>query len=89
MEVLQGGQHDRDAVRLRALLGRSRLLEVGGLPAYEHAAQIARQCRRAGESVSNSLDCLIAAVAIRDGVDVLHQNRDFEAIARHSPLRLA
>lgn len=31
-------------------------------------------------------DCLIAAVAIGAGAEVLHRNEDFEVIARHSGL---
>jgi predicted nucleic acid-binding protein len=33
-----------------------------------------------------STDVLIAAVALRSGATVLHRHRDFDAIARHSPL---
>jgi predicted nucleic acid-binding protein len=33
-------------------------------------------------------DCLIAAVAIRNGVSVLHRDRDFEVIARHTDLKV-
>ena len=31
-------------------------------------------------------DCLIAAVAIREGAALLHRDEDFEVIARHSSL---
>ena len=34
------------------------------------------------------LDCLLAAVAIREGVPLLHNDRDFEVLARHTPLEL-
>jgi predicted nucleic acid-binding protein len=64
------------------------MLPVGGLATYEHAAAIWRSCREAGEQVRDKTDCLIAAVAIREGVTVLHADRDFDAIARHAPLRL-
>jgi predicted nucleic acid-binding protein len=30
--------------------------------------------------------CLIAAVAIRNGISLMHRDADFDAIARHSPL---
>lgn len=35
------------------------------------------------------IDCLIAAVALRHGVPVLHHDADFEALARHTPLQIA
>jgi predicted nucleic acid-binding protein len=34
-------------------------------------------------------DCLVAAIAIRNGVRVLHNDRDYEVLARHTPLRVA
>ena len=34
------------------------------------------------------MDCLIAAVAIRERAHVLHRDRDFDVIARHTDLRL-
>jgi predicted nucleic acid-binding protein len=33
--------------------------------------------------------CLIAAVAIRNDVPVLHHDADFDVLARHTPLRVA
>jgi predicted nucleic acid-binding protein len=33
------------------------------------------------------IDCLIAAVAIRRGVPVLHRDEVFEVIGKHSPLK--
>lgn len=35
------------------------------------------------------IDYVIAAVAIREHAEVLHHDRDFDAIARHTPLQLA
>lgn len=64
------------------------MLRVGGLESYERAAAIHRRCRVRGETVRNMTDCLIAAVAIREDVPILALDRDFEVIARHTPLRL-
>jgi predicted nucleic acid-binding protein len=49
---------------------------------------IYRACRRRGETVHSQIDCLIATVAIRADSSLLHADADFEAIARHTPLRL-
>jgi len=35
-----------------------------------------------------STDCLIAAIAIDNGVPVWHRDRDFDAIAQYTPLRV-
>jgi predicted nucleic acid-binding protein len=64
------------------------MLRVGGLDTNERAADIARACRLHGETIRRGLDCLVAAVAIREGVTVLHADRDFDAIARHTALRV-
>jgi len=38
--------------------------------------------------VRSLTDCLIATVAIRSALDVIHADRDFAAIARHTELEL-
>lgn len=88
MEVLAGARDDAHLDSLRRLLAGASLLETG--PAdYEHAAALYRTCRRAGETARKTIDCLIAAVAIREDVPVLHADADFDVLARHTPLRLA
>jgi len=85
MEVLAGARgkgHRRD---IEKLLARYRTLET--LPVdYDVAATTYRSCRRGGETPRSLIDCLIAAVAIRAGVALLHADRDFDVIARHSRL---
>jgi hypothetical protein len=71
---------------LRRRLLRFRMLRVGGLETFELSAAIYRACRARGETVRSMLDCLIAAVAIREGASLLHADRDFDVIARHTPL---
>lgn len=67
MELLAGCRTDREvAATRRALLGLT-LARVGGLDTYERGAAVARACLRAGEPVRSGMDCLVAAVAIRDG----------------------
>jgi predicted nucleic acid-binding protein len=51
------------------------------------AVELYRSGRRAGLSIRSSIDCLIAACAIRNQLEVLHRDRDYDAIARVSPLR--
>lgn len=54
---------------------------------YELAAVLYRSCRSRGETVRRLIDCLIAAVAVRAGVEILHADADFEALARHTDVR--
>jgi predicted nucleic acid-binding protein len=56
---------------------------------YDAAAALYRRCRRQGETVRKLIDCLIAAVAIRATIPVLHNDRDFDVLARHTELQVA
>jgi predicted nucleic acid-binding protein len=89
MEVLAGARDDGDRDELRRMLYGCTFLAVDGPADYERAAEVYRACRRAGETVRKLTDCLIATVAMRHGVELLHLDADFPAIARHMPLRLA
>ena len=86
MEVLAGARSERHLRDLRHLLARAETVET--LPSdYDAAASIYRSCRRDGETPRSLIDCLIAAIAIRGGATVLHADRDFSVIARHSTLQ--
>jgi predicted nucleic acid-binding protein len=52
------------------------------------AAVIYRELRWRGVTVRSQIDTLIAAVAIRLELPVLHRDRDFPSIAAHTPLEL-
>lgn len=84
MEVLAGARDDDHHQRLRRLLARCDYLPVEGLASYEAAAGLYRACREAGETVRALTDCLIGEVAVRVGVSVLHNDRDFDVLARHA-----
>jgi len=88
MEVLAGAKDEADRDELRQLLYGCAFLSVDGPADYEQAAEIYRACRRGGETIRKLSDCLIAAVAIRTGAELLHLDADFPAIARYAPLRL-
>jgi predicted nucleic acid-binding protein len=54
---------------------------------FEEAVQLYRTARRRGLTVRSSVDCLIAACAIRHSLTVLHTDRDYTSLSRISPLR--
>lgn len=88
MEVLAGARSPAEEQRLSAFMAIARRTPCERVD-YVEAARIHRACREHGERVRSMLDCLIAAVAIRADVPVLHRDRDFAAIARHADLDLA
>ena len=89
MEVLAGARDVAHGERLRRLLFGCDLLPLTGLSDYEDAASLYRRCRGAGNTIRSLTDCLIAVVAIRNGAEILHADRDFDTIARHAPLQIA
>lgn len=87
MELLAGTRNAGERSKLRArLIGLPRLT-LRGLADFESAAELYRACRMRGATVRKLIDCLIAAVAIRENVTVLHNDRDYEVLARHTRLR--
>lgn len=86
MEVLAGARDDRHLTDLRGLLAGGTLLATESVD-YEEAAALYRICRRHGETPRKLIDCLIAAIAIRSDVPILHADSDFEVLARHTALR--
>jgi len=88
MEVLAGALSSADRASLRARLLALPVLPLRGLSGYEAAAELFRSCRRAGEQIRKMTDCLVAVPTIEAGATLLHADRDFDALARHTPLRL-
>lgn len=89
MELLAGCSDEAAVLRIQRMLGRYEILEVEGLTDFEDAAGIYRACRAGGETVRSMVDCLIAAVALREGRPLLTVDRDFDVIARYAGLELA
>ncbi len=87
-EVLAGVRSDSDLEDVRDRILAFPVLHLHGLDGYESAADLYRTCRAAGETLSSLVDCLIAVPAIEAGATVLAADRDFEVLARHTPLRL-
>jgi len=54
---------------------------------YREAINLYRTGRKTGVTIRSSVDCLIAACALRNDLTVLHRDRDFGHIAGFSGLR--
>jgi predicted nucleic acid-binding protein len=87
-EVLQGFRDEGAYRKARSAMFAFPVLESPlGRPVFEDAVGLYRTARRAGLTVRSSVDCLIAACAIRHDVEVLHRDRDFPTLAKVSALR--
>jgi predicted nucleic acid-binding protein len=87
MEVLAGARDQEHLVQLRRLLARATLLPTESID-YDTAAAVYRSCRSQGKTIRKLIDCLIAAVAMRANVTLLHLDQDFTAIAAVMDLRM-
>jgi predicted nucleic acid-binding protein len=89
MEVLAGARSDADARRLRNMLTSVAWLPCDPAADFEGAARIYRHCRLNGVTPRSVNDCLIASIALRTDAALLTADRDFDALTRCVPLRLA
>lgn len=87
-EILQGFADERAFLRARDAMHALPIVESPlRRDVVDLAVDLYRAARRGGFTVRSGVDCLIAACAIRNDLEVLHHDRDFDAIARVSPLR--
>ena len=87
-EVLQGFNSEPAYVRARESMLALPIVESPiGQQRFLEAVDLYRMARRQGLTIRSGVDCLIAACAIRHQLEVLHRDRDFDALARVSPLR--
>ncbi len=87
-EVLQGFDDEstyriaRDAMMALPMVESPLSLEV-----VDEAVDLYRRARRAGFTIRSGVDCLIGACALRNDLEVLHDDRDFDTLGRVSQLR--
>lgn len=87
-EVLQGFREE-GAFRIarNSMLALPIVESPLAVEVVEEAVALYRTARRQGLTVRSSVDCLIAACALRHGLMVLHRDRDFPLLARVSGLQ--
>lgn len=82
LEVLQGCATPRALAAARAALAGFDRVELAGWRAADAAAGRYRTLRRAGVTPRSTIDTLIASWCIDHDAALLHDDRDFDAIAR-------
>ena len=85
-EVLQGLRHDKEVRRVERELSTFTILRLSHLADFRAAAGLYRAARRRGVTIRSTIDCLIAAVCIRQDVQLLHSDQDFNRLADLSTL---
>ena len=87
-EVLQGFDDERVFSRASESMLALPIVESPlGESIFLDAARLFRSGRRAGLTIHSSIDCLLAACAIRHHLTVAHIDRDYEQLAKISVLK--
>lgn len=86
MELLTGADTPARADALDKLTNGLPLVGIDPRLDFRQAAAIHLAVRQQGKTVRSLVDCLIAAVAMRHEVPVLHKDSDYVAIAECLPL---
>ena len=86
-EVLQGIRFDADFIKTKEYLGDLIFLPMRHAT-FIQSAEIYRSLRKKGVTIRKPVDCMIASVAIEYNIHLLHNDRDFDYIAKHSKLSI-
>lgn len=82
-EVLQGVKTENDFNTVKKYLDTQRFyLLKDEKESFASAAKIYFKCRKKGITIGSTIDCLIAQTAIENNLFLLHNDSDFENIAK-------
>lgn len=86
LELLMGAIDDTEWKTLAAYVANRTMLEPSPL-SWQNSARIYFDLRRQGKTVRSTVDCCIAQLALERNILLLHNDRDFDAIATVRPLK--
>ena len=87
-EVLQGIPGEREFERMRGVFDAMPFHSGGAFGTAVAAAKHFRRLRAAGVTVRKTVDVLIATVCIENRLELLHRDRDFDAMEKVLGLRV-
>ncbi len=87
-EILQGIRDDEIFSEIKCYLLEFPIYNPKDVDTYIFASNIFRQCKKKGKTVRKTVDCLIAAIAIENGLILLHNDRDFDSIKQCADLKV-
>ena len=86
LELLQGCKSEKEWLRLSEYLEGQNYLETKS-STWKSAARIFYELRKKGITVRSPIDCCIAQIAMERRVLLIHNDRDFDVIAKSFPLQ--
>ena len=82
-EVLQGVKTEKDFDMAKRYLDTQRFYSLKDeKESFASAARIYFKCRKKGITIGSTIDCLIAQTAIENSLFLLHNDSDFDNIAK-------
>lgn len=87
-EVLQGIKNDKDYAEVKKSLLSFPVYSLKGVDSFIAAADLYRKCRKKGLTIRNTIDLLIAQIAIENDLILLHNDKDFDTLADMCNLRI-
>jgi predicted nucleic acid-binding protein len=87
-EVLQGIEDNRLYSIVKENLFGLEFIEFDNYAIAIEAADLFRFLRKKGVTIRKANDCLIAAICIANNFSLLHNDKDFNNIAKHTSLKI-
>lgn len=87
-EILQGIINDREYRDVKASLLTFLILSLKSPESCIATAELHRKCRKKGLTIRSTIDLLIAQIALEHRATLLHNDRDFDAIAQVCDLKV-
>ena len=88
-EVLQGAGSEKEYLTLKKYLETQRFYHLKDpVDSFAKAAKIYLDCRKKGITIRSTIDCLIAQTALENDLSLLHEDNDFDLMAKVVPLKL-
>ncbi len=87
-EILQGAGSEKEYLTLKKYLETQRFYHLREpIDSYAKAAKIYLDCRKKGITIRSTIDCLIAQTALENDLFLLHEDQDFDLMAKVIPLK--
>jgi predicted nucleic acid-binding protein len=87
-EVLQGAASEKEYLTLKRYLETQRFYHLNdSIESFAKAAKIYLDCRKKGITIRSTIDCLIAQTALENDLFLLHEDNDFDLMAKVIPLK--
>jgi predicted nucleic acid-binding protein len=88
-EVLQGAASEKEYILLKRYLETQQFYHLKHpVESFARAAKIYMDGRKKGVTIRSTIDCVIAETALEHDLFLLHDDKDFDEIAKIVPLKI-